>query len=57
VNCLGPWKPQRATGADVATSRVFTKQAQRFEEGANITLVDGGDRDFARNYPNIVRRT
>jgi len=31
-----------ATGAYVVTSGVFTKQAQRFAEGRNITLVDGG---------------
>ena len=30
-----------ATGAYVVTSGVFTKEAQRFSEGRNITLVDG----------------
>jgi len=30
-----------ATGAYVVTSGVFTKEAQRFAEGRNITLVDG----------------
>ena len=30
-----------AAGAFVVTSGVFTKQAQRFAEGRNITLVDG----------------
>lgn len=38
---FGAMAANGATGAYVVTSGVFTKEAQRFAEGRNITLVDG----------------